>query len=86
MNLRKNSEDLSEFDTIVIGIDGYKDMYDAIDDKTATRLSAIVRMGKGLKVFVVVAEESAKLYSLSSVDPILKMIISDGIGILTGGH
>ena len=85
LNLRKNSEDLSEFDTIVIGIDGYKDMYDAIDDKTATRLSAIVRMGKGLKVFVVVAEESAKLYSLSSVDPILKMIISDGIGILTGG-
>ena len=40
-------------------------MYDAIDDKTATRLSAIVRMGKGLKVFVVVAEESIKLYSLS---------------------
>lgn len=85
LNKRKNSSDLSNVDTIVVAVDGYRAMYEAIDDKTATRLSAIVRMGKGLKVYFVVTEVADKISSLCSIEPTMKNIVSEGTAILVGG-
>lgn len=84
---RKNalSEGDEKFETILIAVDGYKTMFEAMDDKTADRLSALVRMGKGLKVFLVVAEDSQNMSMLCAQEPIMKNIVDDGIGLLVGG-
>lgn len=81
---RKNLPTLDDEDIIVLALDGYRQMYDAIDDKTASRLSAFVRMGAGLKVYLVVSDTAESMASLSSVEPVLKNIISEGTGILVG--
>lgn len=85
LNQRKKSSDVSDAETIVVAIDGYRSMYEQIDEKTASRLAAIVRMGKGLKVYVVVTEVADKIATLCSIEPIIKNIVSEGIGILVGG-
>ena len=85
LNQRKKNPDLSNKDTIVVAVDGYRAMYEGIDEKTATRLDAIVRMGKGLKVFFVVMEIADRIATLCSIEPIIKNIVSNGIGILVGG-
>jgi len=85
LNQRKNASDLSDVETIVVAIDGYRTMFEAIDEKTATRLSAIVRMGKGLKVYLVVSEVADKIAILCSIEPTMKNIVSEGVGILVGG-
>ena len=85
LNQRKNATDLSDANTIVVAVDDYRTMYEAIDEKTATRLGAIVRMGKGLKVYLVVTEVADKIATLCSIEPTIKNIVSDGIGILVGG-
>ena len=85
LNKRKSMSELDDEKSIVIAVDGYKNMYDAIDDKTATRLSAIVRMGRGLKVYLVVRENSDRIGSLSAVEPIIKTMVDSGYGILCGG-
>ena len=85
LNRRKNASDLSDAETIVVAIDGYRAMYEAIDEKTATRLGAIVRMGKGLKVYLVVSEVADKISTLCSIEPTMKNIVSEGVGILVGG-
>lgn len=76
---------MSDAETIVVAIDGYRTMFEAIDEKTATRLSAIVRMGKGLKVYFVISEAADKIATLCSVEPTMKNIVSEGVGILVGG-
>ncbi len=85
LNTRKSLSDLSEAETIVVAVDGYRAMYEAIDEKTATRISAIVRIGKGLKVFLVFTEISDKIATLCSIEPTIKSITNEGIGILVGG-
>ena len=84
LNYRKGCDNLDACRTIVLGIDGYSDMYDAIADKTATRLLAMVRMGKGLKVFIVASEIPDKIANLASIEMTLKTMVSQGIGILVG--
>ena len=86
LNLRKKMESLEDCETIVLAIDGYKEMYDGIADKTVARLSAIVRMGKGLKVILIVSETSDRINILCSVEPVLKNMASEGVGILVGGN
>lgn len=85
LNIRKSLSDLSDAETIVVAVDGYRAMYEAIDDKTAARISAIVRMGKGLKVFLVFTEVADKIATLCSIEPTIKSIAKEGIGILVGG-
>lgn len=85
LNKRKNANDLKDAETIVVAIDGYRAMYEAIDDMTATRLGAMVRMGKGLNVYFVITEVADKIATLCSIEPTMKNIVSDGTGILVGG-
>lgn len=73
------------FETILIAIEGYKDMYEAIADISANRLSALVRMGKGLKVYLLVSENADNMSFLCAQDPIMRSIAEDGIGLPIGG-
>jgi hypothetical protein len=85
LNGRRTLDSLEDCETVVLAIDGYKEMFDAIDDKTAARLSALVRMGKGLGVYLIATETADRINILYSVEPTIKTMVSEGIGILSGG-
>lgn len=73
------------FDTILIAIDGYKTMYEAILDETANRISAFLRKGRGLKVYLLVSEASHNMGALCAKEPIMRNIVEEGVGLLVGG-
>lgn len=87
LKIRKESFDCgnTDFETLLIAVEGYKTMYEAIDDKTASRLSALVRLGKGLKVYLLVSERADNLSMLCAQEPIMRTIVNEGVGILVGG-
>jgi len=74
-----------DFQPIVIAIENYREMYEAITDLTAKRLSSIVNMCEGLGIYLVVSDNPENLKMLQGVEPIMRNMIATGTGILTGG-
>ena len=76
-----------EFDPILIIIDDLKQCFDMISDDTAKRLEAIVRLGKGLNVNLLVAgncDDIAKLYNQG--EPFTMGLVNGQTNILLGGN
>ena len=76
----------NDFSPVVIVIDDLKSCFDAINDKSAQRLNAIVNLGKGLNVNLLVAgncDDIAKLYNQG--EPFTVGLVKSQINILLGG-
>lgn len=74
------------FSPILIVIDDLKNCFDVISDKSAQRLNAIVNLGKGLNVNLLVAgncDDIAKLYNQG--EPFTVGLVKSQINILLGG-
>ncbi len=74
-----------DFEPILIAIDGYRIMYEEIEQITATRLLSLVKMCEGLKVYLLVSEQPDTLKMLDGQEAIMHNIIATGVGILIGG-
>ena len=86
---RKNLHDAQEesvFTPVYIFIDDYKKAYENMDEKTADRLGAIIRLGAGLNVNLYIAEEVDTFCRLSEQGETVCMLMSrENSGILLGG-
>jgi len=75
-----------DFEPILIVIDNLKEIFDGISDKSANRLNAIVALGKGLNVNLLVAgncDDIAKMYNQG--EPFTVGMVKSQIGVLIGG-
>jgi len=74
-----------DFEPILIAVDGYKKMYEAITDLTATRLKTLVTMCDEHKVYFVTSDKPDSIKWLQGQEAIMKHMISNATAILTGG-
>ncbi len=73
------------FKTIAIFIDGFKKCYDKIDEKTARRLEMIIKLGKGLNVYLIISDTPDEIGKLSSMGNVVAMLMtSSKLSILLG--
>ena len=85
-DLHESGEEHEEFAPIAIFIDGLNKCYEAIDDKTAKRLEAVIRLGKGLNVYLIAAENAEELGKMSGMGNAISMLlINNTLSILLGG-
>lgn len=76
----------TKFEEFLIVLDDLKQCFDLIDNKTAKRLDAIIRLGKGLNVNLLVAgdcDEISKLYNQG--EPFTMGLVNSQTCILLGG-
>lgn len=74
-----------DFEPILIVVDGYRKMYEAITDLTATRLKTLVTMCDRHKVYFVSSETPESLKWLQGQEAIMKYMIANATAILMGG-
>ncbi len=82
-----NKDKNIEFEPILIVIDDLKQCFDLIKDETAKRLEAIIRLGKGLNVNLLVAGNSddvSKLYNQG--EPFTMGLVNGQTSIILGGN
>ncbi len=74
------------FEPIAIFIDDYRTAYEQMQEMTAKRLEAIIRLGAGLDVFLYIAEEAdtfCRLYAQG--EPVSMLMVKENRAILLGG-
>lgn len=83
--LHESGEAHEAFAPIAILIDGLKKCYEVIDEKTAKRLEAVIRLGKGLNVYLVASEDAEELGELSSMGNTISMLlVNNKLSVLLG--
>ena len=81
----ESGENQECFAPIVVVIDGLKKCYEEIDEKTAKRLEAIIRLGKGLNVHLIASEDAEELGKLSSMGNTISMLmVNNNLSIILG--
>lgn len=87
---RKTLHDAQEeavFAPICLFIDDYKKAFDEMEEKTATRLGAVIRLGAGLNVYLTVSEDVDTFCRLSEQGETVCMLMArENSGILLGGN
>lgn len=87
---RKTQHDAGEesaFPPIYIFIDDYKKAHAEMDEKTATRIGAVIRLGAGLGVYLTISEDGDAFCRLSEQGEQVCMLMSrENSGILLGGN
>lgn len=74
-----------EFKPIAIFIDGFKKCFDQIDEKTAKRLEMIMKLGKGLNVYLIISDTPDEIGKLSGMGNVVAMLMtSSKLVILLG--
>lgn len=86
---RKQHHDRQEdavFTPVYIFIDDFKKAYEEMEEKTASRIGAIIRLGMGLNVNLVIAEEVDTFCRLCEQGETVCMLMArENSGILLGG-
>lgn len=83
--LHESGEAHEVFAPIAILIDGLKKCYEAIDEKTAKRLEAVIRLGKGLNVYLIASEDAEELGKLSGMGNTISMLlVNNELSVLLG--
>ncbi len=83
---RRDAQGESTFAPVYIFIDDYKKFYEEMGEKTAVRLGAILRLGKGLNVNLLISEEVDTFCRLCEQGEVVCMLMArENSGILLGG-
>lgn len=82
---RKNADSESCFDPIYILVDGYKEFFEVVEQQSISRLRALLMMGSGLGVSLIVADDAGNLSTLKQFMEPVTMLLSNGPAVLLGG-
>lgn len=83
---RYDEQEDAVFTPVYIFIDDYKKAYEEMEEKTASRIGAIIRLGTGLNVNLVIAEEVDTFCRLCEQGETVCMLTArENSGILLGG-
>jgi len=78
-------EEISNFEPIYIFVDGYKRLYQDISQKNYERLQAVVNIGAGLGVYLILADENNRMASLKVMEEKILKRMERGPAVLMGG-
>lgn len=86
---RKEAHDLDEsiqFNRVAVLIDDYKYAYDKMQEQTARRLEAIIRLGAGLGIYLYITEDADTFCRLCGQgEPVCMLMSRENTAILLGG-
>ncbi len=86
---RKNRHDADEsaaFEPVSIFVDDYRQAFDALSEQTVKRLEAVIRLGRGLDVYLYIAEETDAFSRLCGQGEAVTMLMArENNAILLGG-
>lgn len=86
---RKNRHDQNKdagFDPIAIFVDGYKQAFDQLEEQTIKRMEAVIRLGKGLEVYLYIAEDADVFSRLCGQGEAVCMLMArENTAVLLGG-
>lgn len=80
------ADENAQFTPLAIFVDNYKLSYDHMQEQTARRMEAIIRLGAGLNVFLYLSEDTDTFCRLCGQGEAVSMLMSgENIAVLLGG-
>jgi len=82
---RQHNSGKSDFETITIVIDDYEICFDKVADKTIARLEQIVKLAKGLGVYLYIAGKASSITTLKNQGDSLTILMVSGANTIALG-